>query len=74
MEPLKYQSGINHKDELCHQSPRRKISISVRVTPYIHNQLYRIATANGVKVSVVIRAFILHGIERVEENDLKDNF
>ena len=49
-------------------SPDSKIMVSVRVTPYIHNQLEEIAKSNGVNVSVVVRAFLLYGIERAESN------
>lgn len=43
--------------------PKNKIKICVRVTPHIYQQLEEVARVNGVSVSVVARAFLLHGVE-----------
>lgn len=43
--------------------PENKIKICVRVTPHVYQQLEEVSRINGVSVSVVARAFLLHGVE-----------
>lgn len=43
--------------------PENKIRICVRVTPHVYQQLVEVARVNGVSVSVVARAFLLHGVK-----------
>lgn len=50
------------------RKPENMIKISVRVTPYIYQQLWDVARINGLSVSVVARAFLQRSVAEAESH------
>lgn len=48
---------------------RRRIRQTVQLSPYLHQELRRIATQNDKSISVTIRALLLRGIEQIIEHE-----
>nr|DAE37657.1 MAG TPA: hypothetical protein [Caudoviricetes sp.] len=46
-----------------HYSPRSKIMVSVRLTPYLYQETARIASERGCSLSLAVRALLQYAIE-----------
>lgn len=56
--------GIQKK-ETVQRSPKSKIMISVRLTPYLKHEAERIARERGCTLSMAIRALLFYAVESI---------
>lgn len=51
------------KNTTAQHSPKSKIMISVRLTPYLHQETARIAGERGCSLSLAVRALLQYAID-----------